>query len=108
MGQGTCQAIEDDGVLADRRRDAADIPSAFRTSEARRLPHTRRVVRESRADGRIARWSNPLARRFREAPPSSRSVARVQAEPLHWMTTPQRVTHLNPLHLAAASYRIAS
>jgi 2-polyprenyl-6-methoxyphenol hydroxylase-like FAD-dependent oxidoreductase len=89
MGQGACQAIEDAVILADALRDAADLPSALRAYEARRLPRTRRVVRESREAGWIGQWSNPLACTFREALLRSRFVARKQAEQLRWLTSPQ-------------------
>ena len=89
MGQGACQAIEDAVILADCLAGSADVPPALRAYEARRIPRTRRVVRESRRAGTIAQWSNPLACRFREALLSSRFVARKQAEQLAWMIAPQ-------------------
>ena len=88
LGQGACQAIEDAVILADCLRDAADVPSALRAYEARRIPRTRRMMRESREAGWIAQWSNPLACRLREVLLSSRFVARKQAEQLQWMIAP--------------------
>lgn len=89
MGQGACQAIEDAVILADCLRAQPDIPQALRDYEARRIPRTSRVVRESRQAARIAQWSNPLACRFREALLQSRYVARAQAKQLDWMIAPQ-------------------
>ncbi|MBV8555209.1 MAG: hypothetical protein JO116_06575 [Planctomycetaceae bacterium] len=45
------------------------------------------AVIEVPGSGRAARPPG-AARRFREALPSSRSVDRMQEEPLRWMTTP--------------------
>ena len=67
------------------------MPEGLRAYEARRIPRTSRVVRESRQAGTIGQWSHPLACRFREALLRSRSVARKQSEQLAWMTTPQSV-----------------
>ena len=89
MGQGACQAIEDAVILADCLRANPDIPQALRDYEARRIPRTSRVVRESRRAGWIAQWSNPLACRFRATLLRSRYVAREQAKQLGWMITPQ-------------------
>src|SRR5438128_734912 len=47
MGQGACQAIEDAVILADCPSDAADVCSALRAYDTRRIPRARRVVRES-------------------------------------------------------------
>jgi hypothetical protein len=65
------------------------VAEALRASESRRIPRTRRVVRESRQAGTIAQWSNLLACRFREALLRSQYVARKQARQLEWMITPQ-------------------
>jgi 2-polyprenyl-6-methoxyphenol hydroxylase-like FAD-dependent oxidoreductase len=89
MGQGACQAIEDAVVLADCLTRASDVACALRAYESRRIPRTRRVVRESRQAGTIAQWSNPLACRLRDAMLRSRFVARKQAEQLAWMIAPQ-------------------
>jgi 2-polyprenyl-6-methoxyphenol hydroxylase-like FAD-dependent oxidoreductase len=89
MGQGACQAIEDAVVLADCLNRGSDVAEALRAYESRRIPRTRRVVRESRQAGTIAQWSNPLACRIREALLRSRFAAWKQAEQLAWMTTPQ-------------------
>jgi 2-polyprenyl-6-methoxyphenol hydroxylase-like FAD-dependent oxidoreductase len=89
MGQGACQAIEDAVILADCLRGASDVSPALLAYEQKRIPRTRRVVRESREAGRIAQWSNPLACRFREMLLRSRYVARKQSEQLQWMIAPQ-------------------
>jgi 2-polyprenyl-6-methoxyphenol hydroxylase-like FAD-dependent oxidoreductase len=89
MGQGACQAIEDAVVLADCLSRCAEVAEALRSYESRRIPRTRRVVRESRQAGMIAQWSNPVMCRFREAMLRSRYAARKQAEQLAWMITPQ-------------------
>jgi 2-polyprenyl-6-methoxyphenol hydroxylase-like FAD-dependent oxidoreductase len=88
MGQGACQAIEDAVILADCLGRSADVPAALRAYEARRIPRTRRVVRESRRAAWIAQWSSPLACRFREALLGSRFTARQQARQLDWMIMP--------------------
>jgi 2-polyprenyl-6-methoxyphenol hydroxylase-like FAD-dependent oxidoreductase len=89
MGQGACQAIEDAVVLADCLTRFSDVAQALRAYESRRIPRTRRVVRESRQAGAIAQWSNPLVCRLRDALLRSRFVARKQAEQLAWMIAPQ-------------------
>jgi 2-polyprenyl-6-methoxyphenol hydroxylase-like FAD-dependent oxidoreductase len=89
MGQGACQAIEDAVVLADCLTRSSEVAEALRAYESRRIPRTRRVVRESRQAGTIAQWSNPLACRVREALLRSRYAARKQAEQLAWMIAPQ-------------------
>jgi 2-polyprenyl-6-methoxyphenol hydroxylase-like FAD-dependent oxidoreductase len=88
MGQGACQAIEDAVILADCLGRSADVPAALRAYEARRIPRTHRVVRESRQAAWIAQWSSPLACRFREALLNSRFTARQQARQLDWMIMP--------------------
>jgi 2-polyprenyl-6-methoxyphenol hydroxylase-like FAD-dependent oxidoreductase len=80
MGQGGCQAIEDAVALAACLRDATDIPAALRTYEQRRMPRAYRIVRESRAAGRIAQWSNPVACRLRSTLMRTRLAAWMQAK----------------------------
>lgn len=48
MGQGACQAIEDAVVLGDCLTPRSEVAEALRAYESRRIPRTRRVVRESR------------------------------------------------------------
>jgi 2-polyprenyl-6-methoxyphenol hydroxylase-like FAD-dependent oxidoreductase len=79
MGQAACMAIEDAVILADCLHWASDVPSALLAYEGKRIPRTRRAVRESREAGWIAQWSNPLACRFREMLLRSRYVARKQS-----------------------------
>ncbi len=59
LGQGAAQALEDVATLAPLLRDrpAAD---AFRALEKARKRRAERIVRESRAIGRILQTSNPL------------------------------------------------
>ncbi len=59
MGQGACQAIEDAVVLADCLAGSGDVSPALRAYEDRRIPRTRRVVRESRRAGTIAQRRFP-------------------------------------------------
>ena len=66
LGQGACQAVEDAVVLADELAGGGSLEAAFRRYEARRRERTRAVVLQSRRFGRIAQWSNPLARAVRD------------------------------------------
>ncbi|MEZ0074708.1 FAD-dependent monooxygenase [Planotetraspora sp. GP83] len=58
LGQGACQAIEDAVILALHAGPAAGGLAAY--TEAR-LGRTTRIVRRSRAIGRLTLWSSPLA-----------------------------------------------
>ena len=89
LGQGACQAIEDAVVLAECLSQADDVPAALRAYEARRIPRTSRVVATARRIGRMARWSNPLACRVRDALMSSSLAGRMQARQMDWVTSPQ-------------------
>ena len=89
LGQGACQAIEDAVILADALRESEDIPAALRAYESRRIPRTSRVVTTARSIGQMARWSNPLACRFRDALMGSSLAARMQARQMEWVTAPQ-------------------
>lgn len=89
LGQGACQAIEDAAILADCLRTPGDIPAALRAYESRRIPRTARVVAAARRIGRMARWSNPWACRLRDALMSSPLAARMQAEQMARVTSPQ-------------------
>jgi 2-polyprenyl-6-methoxyphenol hydroxylase-like FAD-dependent oxidoreductase len=66
MGQGAAQALLDVAALA--RELAADRPlaDALRAYERARKRPVERVVRQSRAIGRIAQTANPLAARLRD------------------------------------------
>jgi 2-polyprenyl-6-methoxyphenol hydroxylase-like FAD-dependent oxidoreductase len=66
LGQGACQAIEDAMVLARCLKEVEDtstshgVPSALRRYEDLRRERTARIVRRSRAVGRIGQIENPL------------------------------------------------
>ncbi|GII56668.1 monooxygenase [Planotetraspora thailandica] len=62
LGQGACQAIEDAVVLAHHASEGT--PASY---TADRLERTTRIVRRSRAIGRLTRWGNPLAVSARDA-----------------------------------------
>jgi 2-polyprenyl-6-methoxyphenol hydroxylase-like FAD-dependent oxidoreductase len=66
LGQGGCQALEDAVVLAACLCAAPAVPAALRAYEARRIPRTSAIVRQSRQAGQIGQWANPLAVRVRE------------------------------------------
>jgi 2-polyprenyl-6-methoxyphenol hydroxylase-like FAD-dependent oxidoreductase len=82
-------AIEDAVILAVCLARSTGVAEALRDYESRRIPRSRRVVRESRRAGTIAQWSNPLACRFRDARLRTRYAARKQARQLEWMFTTQ-------------------
>jgi 2-polyprenyl-6-methoxyphenol hydroxylase-like FAD-dependent oxidoreductase len=68
LGQGACQAIEDAVVLATCLDDEeADVASALRLYEARRIGRTAVFVRRSRRLGWLAQLENPLLCRLRDA-----------------------------------------
>lgn len=66
MGQGACQAIEDAVVLAACLKSCADIDSALREYEARRIPRARKFVLRSRLLGALAQLENPVLRWLRD------------------------------------------
>lgn len=66
MGQGACQAIEDAAVLVRELRQGGDLVAALRRYEARRIPRTAAVVRQSRRIGAVGQWRHPLAVRLRD------------------------------------------
>lgn len=61
LGQGACQALEDAVVLARSLGDEPDVASALRLYEARRIPRTSAIVRQSRQVGAVGQWQAPLA-----------------------------------------------
>jgi len=68
LGQGACQAMEDAVVLATcLDNEKADVASALRLYEARRIGRTAAFVRRSRRLGRLAQLENPLLCRLRDA-----------------------------------------
>ncbi len=89
LGQGACQAIEDAVILAGALRASDDIPAGLRTYESRRIPRTSRIVATAHQIGQMARWSNPLACRLRDALMASPLAARMQSKQMEWVTAPQ-------------------
>lgn len=59
LGQGAAQALEDVAALA-RRLEELPLPQALRAYEHDRKRRAERVVRRSRAIGRMAQASNPI------------------------------------------------
>lgn len=66
LGQGACQALEDALVLAQCLEQTDNISVALQLYQARRIPHTARIVTRSWNLGRVGQWSNPLACRLRD------------------------------------------
>jgi 2-polyprenyl-6-methoxyphenol hydroxylase-like FAD-dependent oxidoreductase len=66
LGQGAAQALEGVAVLADRLR-VEPLPDALAAYERARKPRAERIVRRSRAIGRVAQASNPLAACLRDS-----------------------------------------
>lgn len=60
MGQGACQAIEDGQVLAQKLQRHPSIAAALDAFQQERLPHTHKVVTQSRTIGRVGQLENPL------------------------------------------------
>jgi 2-polyprenyl-6-methoxyphenol hydroxylase-like FAD-dependent oxidoreductase len=68
LGQGGAQAIEDAYVLAAALADhRADPAAAFSAFERQRRAKALLVVRRAWQLGKLAHWSNPLARRLRNS-----------------------------------------
>jgi 2-polyprenyl-6-methoxyphenol hydroxylase-like FAD-dependent oxidoreductase len=67
LGQGGCQALEDAVVLGDCLRGAAAVPAALRAYEARRIPRTSAIVRQSWRIGRMGQWEHPVVCALRNA-----------------------------------------
>jgi 2-polyprenyl-6-methoxyphenol hydroxylase-like FAD-dependent oxidoreductase len=61
-GQGASQAIEDAVYLANHLAGATGHAAALRGWEAERIPRTKKMVRSSRAIGRLQQSKNPLLR----------------------------------------------
>jgi 2-polyprenyl-6-methoxyphenol hydroxylase-like FAD-dependent oxidoreductase len=83
LGQGACMAIEDAVVLARALGDAPELGTALRAYEEMRRTRTDRVVAQSRRFGRIAQWSNGLARAARNA--IMRATPGVTERQLRWL-----------------------
>lgn len=84
-GQGACQGIEDGVVLAECVRDSADLVSALRAYEARRIPRTTSLVNQSHFFGRLSSFGNPVFCAARD------EVMKVLLNTMIWRTQRQRV-----------------
>ncbi|WP_248927013.1 FAD-dependent oxidoreductase [Paenibacillus hamazuiensis] len=83
LGQGGAQAMEDAIVLA-RALQEHKVPEALQVYEAKRIPRTTEVVRQSRRMGRLVQLENPLAIGVRNV--LLRAVSpRMQMQRLHWL-----------------------
>ncbi len=60
MGQGACQALEDAVILSREIQRSADMQSAFKSFEKKRLKRTHFIVKRSYQIGKIAQERNPL------------------------------------------------
>lgn len=58
MGQGACQAVEDAVILADALKKNADVKTAFKEYESRRLERTHYIITNSRRIGKAAQLDN--------------------------------------------------
>jgi 2-polyprenyl-6-methoxyphenol hydroxylase-like FAD-dependent oxidoreductase len=65
LGQGAAQAIEDAFVLAWQLREQQRVETALDCFERIRYTKAIRVVKQSRAVGRLAHLANPSLRRLR-------------------------------------------
>jgi 2-polyprenyl-6-methoxyphenol hydroxylase-like FAD-dependent oxidoreductase len=65
LGRGACSAIEDAGALA-RHLASNDLPQALAAYDAERRPATTKLVKRSRALGRLAQVENPLVSALRD------------------------------------------
>ncbi|WP_329004136.1 FAD-dependent monooxygenase [Kribbella sp. NBC_00709] len=65
LGRGACSAIEDAGALA-RHLQGGELPTALTAYDAERRPATTKLVKRSRALGRVAQVENPLLRATRD------------------------------------------
>jgi 2-polyprenyl-6-methoxyphenol hydroxylase-like FAD-dependent oxidoreductase len=92
LGQGACQAIEDTVVLARCLKEVGasySVPSALRRYEDLRRARTARIVRRSRAVGRIGQIENPLLCGLRDAALRA-TPTRLQLRQFEWVMRPQR------------------
>ncbi len=60
LGRGACSAIEDAGALARHLREAPDLDTALSRYDAERRPVTTKLVKRSRAIGRLGQIDNGL------------------------------------------------
>jgi 2-polyprenyl-6-methoxyphenol hydroxylase-like FAD-dependent oxidoreductase len=58
LGRGACSAIEDSGVLARHLKASTDLPSALTAYDAERRPVTAKLIKRSRAIGRVGQIDN--------------------------------------------------
>jgi FAD-dependent urate hydroxylase len=65
MGQGACQALEDAFVLTQCLQQTEHAPLALQLYQARRIPRTNQITRQSWTLGRIGQWKSPLACQIR-------------------------------------------
>lgn len=79
LGQGACQALEDALVLTQCLEQTENVCVALQLYQARRIPHTTRIVKRSWNLGRVGQWKNPLACKLRDISlkltPSSLQIA---------------------------------
>lgn len=100
LGQGANSALVDAAVLVDELRRARDLAAGLAAYDARRRPAVERVADTAARLGRIAEWTNPLARWVRDrvlAPIARRFVdaeqtARVLQEPAATLAAIARAT----------------
>lgn len=67
LGQGACQAIEDGVVLGACFAGGADVETALRRYEVRRIRRANAFVAEARRIGELGLWENALVCRLRDA-----------------------------------------
>jgi 2-polyprenyl-6-methoxyphenol hydroxylase-like FAD-dependent oxidoreductase len=65
LGRGACSAIEDAGALA-RHLQGDELTQALRAYDSERRPATTKLVKRSRALGRVAQVENPVLRATRD------------------------------------------
>lgn len=66
LGQGACQALEDALVLAQCLEQTTNVCVALQLYQARRIPRTTQIVKQSWNMGRVAQWKNPLLCKLRD------------------------------------------
>jgi 2-polyprenyl-6-methoxyphenol hydroxylase-like FAD-dependent oxidoreductase len=67
MGQGACQAIESAWVLADCLSKCEHYKEAFKRYQEIRKSRAQQIVKRSWMVGKLAHWSNPIARALRNS-----------------------------------------
>ena len=61
LGQGACQAIEDGVVLARCMAEDGEVPAALRAYEQARIDRAAWIVKQSRTQGKLTQFENPIA-----------------------------------------------